>query len=98
MTDDRPPPQDAAYHFECGEGFPQAGHQVTENFASQRGHFPPVLKVSNGMPHPSGPHAQRIPGVYVHAHSGQRMAVIASCSTRAESNPVRRSRPVGARR
>jgi len=86
--------QDAAYHFVCNDGFPQAGHHVTENFASQRGHFPPVLKVSKGMPHPSGPQVQRIPGVYVHAQSGQRISVIANCSSRAESNRAARSRLV----
>ena len=102
MTEPRSATQDGSgveeYHFEWGDPFPHAGHHVTENFASQRGHFPPVLNVSNGMPHPSGPHFHRIPGVYVHAHAGHRISVIASCLILVESNPALLSPLAEARR
>ena len=93
-TQDHDAGSDDEYHRPCGDGFPQAGHHVTENFASQRGHRPPVLNVSNGMPHPSGPHDHRIPGVYAHEQSGHRISVTASHSSRAEPNPAPRS-PIG---
>jgi hypothetical protein len=102
MTEPRSASQDRRgvdeYHFEWGDPFPQAGHHVTENFASHRGHLPPVLNVSNGMPHPSGPHVHRMPGVYIQAQIGQRISVIAGYRNHAGPNRAPRSRPAAGRR